>query len=398
MNEKSQILIYMLIAVFVIMVKTLLSAKRDPIPYILLFYFFFGFGPVINYMYGVNIYFGTVEANILDASLIMLLGIVSFAIPHIFIRSEKLSLNKSTIKHQWGSLYSIYTVSLVYGVFRVLLMLPYRIGGASKIELINIALPSLHYIYLIVQLYLCAFYINIKDDIKLKRIFFLNLAIYIIYCLIIGERDFIFTLFSFFIIKMILGNKKEFILYVLSSVVLILFATAIFFLRDSTQERASAISGVLNQGSILFINTYVLKIIENGHEYFNGWTYLNSIMNLLPSWIYKSDFNLQQWFHNIYAKNSTSGYGFALDAEAYLNYGYVGVVMFFTSFSLYWKLLIIKFNSSEFFRYLLFFSIGFTMYSLRNDSLSLFKGTLYAMLCYAFVNTSSYLMTIWRNK
>ena len=72
--------------------------------------------------------------------------------------------------------------------------------------------------------------------------------------------------------------------------------------------------------------------------------------------------------------------------------------MFFTSFSMYWKLLLNRFNNSDFFRYLMFFSIGFSMYSLRNDSLSLFKGTFYAIVIYVFVNTTSYLIAIWREK
>lgn len=374
------------------------SLRKDPIVYILMFYFFFGFGPVINYLYGYNIYFGIVEQNIKDATLIMLVGLISFGLPHILFKSKQLSIENHSETHNWRSLYPIYICSIGYGLVRLLIMLPYRLGGASKVELINIALPSVHYIYLLLQLYFCAFYINIRKIKRLRRIFFTNLIVYIAYCLVISERDFIFTIFSFFIIKIILGNRKDFFIYSISSIVLIGFATAIFFLRDSSQETNGIIESVLNQGSILFINTYVLKVIEEGHEFFYGWTYINSIINLAPSWLYSTEFNLQRWFHELYAKNSTSGYGFALDAEAYLNYGYVGVAIFFSSFSLYWRLLIIKFNNSDFFRYLMFFSIGFSMYSLRNDSLSLFKGTFYAIIIYLFVNTTSYLIAIWRKE
>lgn len=383
---------------FTIFLKIIKSLRKDPIVYILMFYFFFGFGPVINYFYGYNIYFGIVEANIRDATLIMLVGLVSFALPHIILKSRQISIDTNSEVHGWRSLYPIYFCSIGYGVVRLLIMLPYRLGGASKVDLINIALPSLHYVYLLLQLYFCAFYLNIYRIKRLKRMFYINLAIYIMYCLVISERDFIFTIFSIFIMKILLGNRKDFFIYSISSFLLICFATAIFFLRDSSQAASGIVESILNQGSLLFINTYVLKIIDDGHELFYGWTYINSIINLIPSWIYSTDFNLQRWFHEIYAKNSTSGYGFALDAEAYLNYGYTGVAIFFSSFSLYWRLLIVKFNNSDFFRYLLFFSIGFSMYSLRNDSLSLFKGTFYAIVIYVFVNTTSYLIEIWRRE
>lgn len=398
MTENSQILLYIYIALFLVGLKCILSIRRDPIAYIAMFYLFFGFGPVVNYLYGFNIYFGIVEQNIQDATLIMLTGIASFTIPHILFRSKPLKVESYSEEHNWSSLYPIYLVSIMYGVFRLLIMIPFRLGGASKVELINIALPSIHYVYLLLQLYFCSFYINIKRKPKLKKIFFVNFFVYILYCLVISERDFIFTVFSFFIMNIILGKKRDFFIYSLCSLLLLVFATAIFFFRDDSQESASIISSILNQGSILFINTYVLKIVEDGHEFFYGWTYVNSIINLIPSWIYKTGFHLQSWFHNLYAKNSTSGYGFALDAEAYINFGYAGVIMFFTSFSMYWKLLLSKFNNSDFFRYLMFFSIGFSMYSLRNDSLSLFKGTFYAIVIYVFVNTTSYLIAIWREK
>lgn len=355
-------------------------------------------GPALNYLYGIPIYFGIVESNIADACLIILVGIVSFTLPHIIFKNRKLSLVFYNERHGWISLYPIFLISIMYGLIKLLIMLPYRISGFSKIELINLALPSIHYIYLLIQLYLCSFYLNIIYNKKLKRLYYLNLIIYVFYCMILGERDFIFPIFSIFILKTILGKRRDVIKYSFLSILLLCLATAIFFFRDSTQNTQGALGSILNQGSILFINSYVLKILDNGESFFYGYTYVNSIMNLLPSWLYKSSFNLQQWFHDLYAKNSTSGYGFSLDAEAYLNFGYYGVGVFFFLLSMYWKILLSKFNYSDFFRYMTFFSIGFTMYSLRNDSLALFKGSLYAALVYLFANTTSYLMVIGRKE
>ena len=396
MNEWWSIFTWTVLSLVVVILKLVKSKSSDPIGYILFFYFFFGFGPVVNYLFGMPIYFGIVKQNIPEATLIMFLGIMSFALPHLIGKEPSLVPEKSTEEpHGWEGLKLALVGSVVYGVAKCLLMLPLKIQGASKIEMISIALPQLHYVYLLLQMYFCAFYFSAKRVAGLRKLYWINVGIYILYCLIVTERDFIFPLASIFIMKSLVdGTNISWRKFFFGGIVLGGMGTLIFYLRDGTQEAGNVVSALLSQGSILFINTFVLKVFEQGHEYFYGETFFNSLVNLAPSFVYKTDYNNLAWFKNLYAPASDSGYGFALDAEGYINFGHFGVVLVFLSLAVYWKILLKRFSTSEFFRYLTLFSVGFVMYALRNDSLALFKGILYATLIYLFINSLSYLLSI----
>ncbi|MCT4643106.1 MAG: hypothetical protein N4A33_12520 [Bacteriovoracaceae bacterium] len=378
------------------MFKMLTSGRKDPVTFIMMFYFFFGFGPVINYLSGSPIYFGIVEENIEGASLIMLLGIASLGIPFIFFPGKKLSYHSElNERHKWLALYPVLWMSIIFGGIRLMIILPFRFTGATKVDMVNFALPQLHYIYLLLEFYFLSFYFNVVGDKKLTRLYWINVAIYTAYCVVIGERDFIFPLLAIFVMRTIMGKKQSIFKFIMVGVGLVGVATAMFIFRDSTQEGKNPLVDILNQGSILFINTYCLKIFEDGHQFFNGWTYINSLSNLLPSFLYKTDHNTLSWFKDLYAPNSDSGYGFSLDAEGYINFGYKGVIGFFLALSMYWKILLRNFEKNEFFKYLTFFSTCFVMYSLRNDSLALFKGTFYAIIIYAAINSLSFIIALW---
>lgn len=399
MADKTLISIYTLLALALVVLKLAKSRSSDPIGYILLFYFFFGFGPVVNYLFDLPIYFGIVTENIPQASLIMLTGMASFGLPHIFGKDPELKIPEHTKeRHNWEALKIALFLSCAYGALKIALMLPMRFAGSSKIAMINVALPQLHYVYLLLQMYFCAFYFSVEERKGLKKYYWANVAVYVLYCLVVTERDFIFPVISILIMRALTKGKKI-PLWKMAAAggSLALFGTLIFFLRDKHQESTGIIAATLSQGSILFINTFVLKVFQNGHEFFYGETFLNSVANLLPSWVYKTDYNNLAWFKNLYAAASDSGYGFALDAEGYINFGLPGVVLVFGFIALYWKILLSKFSQSEFYRYLSLFSVGFVMYSIRNDSLALIKGILYAVIIYLAINTGSYLLSI-RNK
>ncbi len=165
--------------------------------------------------------------------------------------------------------------------------------------------------------------------------------------------------------------------------------TAIFYFRDSSQNSEGTLHGILNQGSLLFINTFCLKLLNEGTNFFMGFTYWNSFLNLLPSWIYKTNFNTLDWFKNKYAAASTSGYGFALDAEGFINFSYPGVIVTFILLLLIQRKIAKNISKRPFYLYYSVFFTAFAMYSLRNDSLAFMKGSLYAILFYIMIFESS---------
>jgi hypothetical protein len=162
-------------------------------------------------------------------------------------------------------------------------------------------------------------------------------------------------------------------------------ATGIFFIRDSSQNSQGVLASILNQGSLLFVNTFSVKLLHERVDYFMGFTYLNSLFNLLPSWIFKTDFNTLDWFKNNYAAASTSGYGFGLDAEGYINFSYFGVFLTFLMILIIQRKIMKHIASHPFFVYYSVFFSAFTMYSLRNDTLAFLKGNLYGIIFFYLI-------------
>lgn len=370
------------ISILIIVVRFFIGGKKDPLTYMTMFYFFFTFGPIINHLLGLPIYFGTPQEYILAASnnfaiAIVTMSLISFLFPYLKEKSEQISPNRD-----YHFLKFIFIAFTLYAIIQSLYVLFFSFGG-SKIDKINFLIPKIHYNYLMIQVYLVSFYFLLKQ----KKLYWINLISYIFYCLITGERDFIFPLVAIGIHLSIFShlNFKQKVILFITGIGFFGLATLIFFLRDSSQESSSVLGSILNQGSLLFINAYTIKLLNDSYEFFNGFTYLNSIQNLLPSWIYKTDFNTLAWFKNNYAPKSNSGYGFGLDAEGYMNFGHIGVVCTFVFITIIQKITFMNFSSKDFFKYYSVFFTAFTMYSFRNDSLAFFKGNLYAIIFFGII-------------
>lgn len=386
--------LYLLLSTFVIIFKFVFK-RNDPWNIVIFFYFFFSFGTIINFIIGNTIYFGINKDYIPFASKIFFYAILSSTITSLLFnfknyQKEKLKINFSETK----TIIPLVIILIIYALTQSLNLL--RHTHLDKVQRVSLLNPSLHYPYLLLQTYLLAFYYLLKPKSFLSKLYYINGFFYITYCLLSGERDFIFPISSIFIHNLVLYRssiKKKF-LYLVSMFGLVASGIIIFLVRDETQSFKTSISAILNQGSILFINTNILKYLNSNIEHFNGSTYINSIINLLPSWIYKTDFNTINWFKNLYAKNSTSGYGFAIDAEGYLNFGIIGVVATFFIITIVHRISFNNIKRHPIFIYFSTFYLSFVMYSLRNDSLAYLKGSLYAILFFIFLTFSSYLINL----
>jgi hypothetical protein len=378
---------YLSIALVLILIKIIVHGTRDLILPICIFYFYFAFGPVIAHLLGMKIYFGTIKEFIPDASLIFLTGIATLIILSLIIPPPKVvSIPKN--QFQLSCLGPIYFIAICYASITIVQVI---LSGnlASKIDKISLVNPSFHYPYLMIEIYLLSFFFLITPT--LKKWYYANFFLFLTYNLIIGERDFIFPIASILTHKILLeSNGKSNYLKLIGLVGILMAAgTGIFYFRDTTQSSNGVIEGMLNQGSILFINTFCLKLLQGGAFYFLGFTYWNSFLNLLPGWIYRTNFNTLDWFKSKYAAASTSGYGFALDAEGFLNFSYPGVIFTFVIIFFLQRKIARNMSSAPFYLYFSVFYTSFTMYSLRNDSLAFMKGTIYAVLFYFLIHEIS---------
>ncbi len=358
----------------------------DPLVATMLFYMFFAFGPVINYLTGETIYFGIKTEYIPDASWIFFVGILGLMLPAWLVPLERDQFMRSS----WGPspianiLRPANAVMALVSLLLVGRLLLSGGGGADKIRSISLVGTSVHYIYLLIQVYLTAFYLNIGRSRFDRVLYFTNFLAYLTYCLVIGERDFVFIIMSLLLHWALIRpkSKSQTFKLVIGGTALAVAATAIFFLRDATQNFSSPLAALLSQGSLLFVNTYTLFLIDNGQPYFLGLSYIYACLNLLPSGVWSSGFNMPDWFREQYAPGSNSGYGFGLDIEGYLNFSWPGV---FFSFVLIGFMQRKIFNAKKLRDFCLFYSVffcAFTMYCLRNDSTAFFKGNFYAIISY----------------
>lgn len=383
MSETSTIAFTLGASTLLLLIKLLRGGLKDLITPLILFYFYFAFGPIINLLLGNSIYFGIPLEFIPKATWIFFTGIATLTIgsliwspPKTFpAELKKLNLNALTPVMCLSIVYALYVIGMVS-----------LSGAQDKISKIAIAIPGLHYNYLLLQIYLISFYFLLKDGFP-RKIYYLNVLLYVLYSLVIGERDYIFPIVSILFHRFLLRPPEARSNMKLVAVMLgmLLLATGVFFLRDTTQSSEGVLAAIMNQGSLLFVNTFSLKLLEERVDYFMGFTYFNSILNLLPNWIYKTDFNTLDWFKNHYAAASTSGYGYGLDAEGFINFSFFGVFLVFFFILFLQRKIIKRLGTHPFFSYYSVFFTGFTMYSLRNDSLAFLKGNLYAIIFFFLI-------------
>ncbi len=374
------------LAVFVYLATVWRRGFSDPLLVQMLFYIFFAFGPVINFLTGNPVYFGIKQSYIPTASMIFLVAVVAIALVAwiIPLRARDFQAHAQRSSPLERILKPANAVMLIVTVVFIGLLFFRGGGGSDKIRNISLIGTRLHYVYLLIQLYLTAFFFNAGMRGNDRILYLANFIFYVLYCVSIGERDFVFPLIGLLLHWSLMqpASKRGTFKLVLGGALLIMVGTAIFFLRDSSQVFQSPFVAVLNQGSLLFINTFTLHLLDGNVEHFYGQTYINSILNLFPSGLWGTDFNLLDWFKNLYAPTSTSGYGYGLDAEGYLNFGWAGVFVTFVLISLVQRL---SFNAQRWTDFCLFFTVfsfSFTMYSYRNDSLAFLKGHLYAAVSY----------------
>lgn len=370
------------------------NGLRDPLFLIALFYFYFSFGPVINWLTGEPVYSGTITNRIFEASVIFTIGLFTWLCVALIIPLRKISADEvAAQEHTPQPMLGIVFLVLVAYALGVLVLTAPALIRVDKIARLAILGSGRHYTFLLLESFAVSTYFTVRSLRALRALYWINFGVYVVYCLFSLERDALligFCLLLFSNIVRLSGARRWFGL-AMTGIVMIALAT-IFFIARSTLNITAGLTDVLNQGSLLLINTQVLYLTDHGYPFLYGSSYLNSVLNLLPSWIYHTNFSLLTWFRDVYAMNSSSGYGFALDAEAYLNFGYIGVPVVFAIIAVIQRVMYNRIGRHPFYLYFSVFYTFITMYTLRNDSLALLKGCLYASLFYVAIRFASRIM------
>ncbi len=214
-----------------------------------------------------------------------------------------------------------------------------------------------------------------------------NILFYFTYMILTQERDFVLVVVSMILVHHYHINKiKLKMIFSLFLGVITLFSSlfALRVVNAGGEIESSAIENLLNQGSNITIVSNIIEYVDTyGHTY--GYTYYQSLINLTPSFIYRLGIPLTDWFVITFFPTSSSGYGFGLDAEAYLNGGYIMCLVFFIFITYAINNLFVAMkNGSLILGSLFCFIFPLFLYSIRGDSLMLFKGSFIA-LCFVFL-------------
>jgi oligosaccharide repeat unit polymerase len=345
---------------------------------------------VINYLSGELIYFGIVKTHIVTSSIIFFTATTALLLPGFFRPYRQQQAKKIILRrvNSFPALDWIEVILLLWFALQFFRFLS-AYGTTDKVTLIS-RFQTEHYAYLMIQLYVLSFFFHARNTASHRYVYYCNFASYILYCLLTGERDFIFLIISILLHLNLVrdGTLKRLAKLGIAIGSLGLLGTCLFLLRADRINENLFVS-FLNQGSLLFVNTYVLDMLDRGLHHFYGQTYLNTFLNLLPHWIMSTDFNLGRWFRSEYVRYGESSYGFGLDAEAFLNFGFVGVVTIFFVIGSFQRFVFNRIQNKPFYLYFSVFFTAFCMYSFRNDSLALIKGSLYGILFFWMVKIFS---------
>ena len=142
--------------------------------------------------------------------------------------------------------------------------------------------------------------------------------------------------------------------------------------------------------SNLFVFSKILVWVPDEEPYRWGSTYADSVLSFFPGASDERKRALSDWFKSRYAPGSSSAYGFAMDAEAFMNFGWVGppLVFFFWGALLGWLYARARRPGAGWFNaFLWVLTTSYSIFAVRADSRMLFK-----MVGYGLVGGSLVLM------
>lgn len=380
MSTASQIIVALVGGLAVVAVLALRSGGRDPLAYIAAYFVFFGLGPAVNHLLGNPIYTGIAVRQLGGAALGILWALLAMLVVGLAIPVRRQPFSTTALespRRSYPAVPALLGLLALYPLAAVALAGPAAFVG-TKTDRISVA-GGLHYQYLLLELLACSLYVLAVRTPAGRPLYWTNMAMYVGYCLLTAERDFLFVLFALLLYRQLFRRAMS-VRLVLAGVAAVALATGLAAWRAGE----AATSGlVLNQGSVMFTDTFVRVYVPTVFPFQHGQTYVDAVMSLLPGWGHGPD--LAGWLVDQYVPGSSGGYGFSLTAEAYLNFGTIGIPFVFALLTLVQRLLVNRVDRGQFPAYLsLLFTIGW-MYGFRGESANLVNLLVYGAVLFGAV-------------
>lgn len=353
-------------------------------------FLFFAFGPLVNVLMDEEVYQGIVEDRLAQASTGFLLALVGLLLADLVLPQR----TGFVVDRQPPRNYLLLPLVMValsgYAVALVAIRGPLMVG-ADKLERIALA-GSWHYPYLLVETFALALWFAARRTPFTHALYWVNAGCYLVYCLTTNERDFIFLGFALLIVRGLFAGQVRSRGLVAFGVVGVALASALATMREGL---AFSVAQTLNQGSIPFVDTYVMTVVPDADPYRFGQTYVEAVASVVPRLRVGDRPPLDEWLVSLYAPGSNTGFGFSLTAEAYLNFGVAGIPVVFFLVGLGVRAVVNRCDRSDFTTYLTVVVLAAVCYALRGDSAQLVKSVVYGAVFFGMLHAVS---TPWESQ
>jgi oligosaccharide repeat unit polymerase len=245
----------------------------------------------------------------------------------------------------------------------------------DKISRLEMAGPW-HYPYLLLESYALATYFIAARTGFYRSVYWINAGCYLGYCLVTAERDFLFVGLALLIhVQLFSPSMRSRRLVVLGAA-----GGALAALLAALREgKEFSVSQALNQGSLPFVDTFMRDVVPAFYPYRNGGTYLDAVVGMLPG-VHRQP--LEGWLVDLYTPGAPVGYGFSLTAEAYVNFGPLGVPVVFLVLGLTLRWIVNRADRSDWWTYLSVVAVTAVFNGVRGESGQLVRIVLYGSAFY----------------
>jgi hypothetical protein len=386
LTDSAVLVLVLVLAVAATLLMRWRSGPTGMVPYIAAYFVFFGFGPAINYLRSAEIYSGIAVPRMGQAAaglLVALLGMLAV----LLLPVRRSSPGRSRLDgaaRRYPLVTALLWAAALYAV-AILATRGFSLLAGTKLDRIAAAGPG-HYGYLLGEILVCSLYFVAVRTQAGRIAYWANIACYVCYCLATAERDFIFVLFSLALHVQVFRARPWSARLALMGVGGVVVAT---YLSGARTGAGAGVTEAFNQGSTMFVDTFVMEFVPHATPFQHGGTYLDALAGLVPVGSAAHHQTLMAWLVATHAPGSTSGYGFSLTAEAYLNFGMVGIFAVFAILTATHRHLVNRLDRHHFYPYASMLFCASWMYAFRGESATFLRTLAYGAALFVIVHLTS---------
>ncbi|GAA0860157.1 O-antigen polysaccharide polymerase Wzy [Aliiglaciecola litoralis] len=362
------------------------DGKLSPLAIYLFCYFYFCFGPYIANMLDLPIYSGIKKDYLYESSFAFFLAIATLSLfPANWV--GKLTPHHSLVVKEPVLLRQIAMFFMLAPTMLLFLVAFSRIGFApldkvQRIQSVGIG----HYVVLTLWPLFLFCYMTVMPRSSMSRKKFWQFSgvvlFYFTYCYYMGERDFaliVVPLYFWFYKDHAIALWKLLLGGTLGG-----FGFTMMSAGRSAEMDGGGLGSFLNQGSNLMVTSNIAMWLEQGDLVMWGESYFSGFINMLTLGAIRLTTPLSIWFSRRYSSAANDGaYGFSIEGEALLNFGYVGIPFLFTFIAIFLAWTYKGYLLNRPIGILLtYFNLFYFVYAIRGESLILFKAFIYCVIIF----------------